>query len=854
MAMRIEEMKPFFNKQVLGIGIIAFGVLSGGAWPYICVKAELNQRAIASDPQALKAAKRVHEIFTQSCFRCHGQPGEKVRGGFDYVLDFNKMRSNPDFINLNDPLKSRLYQMIEDGEMPFGPSAKKLDKNEKDAVLDWLKAGAPALEESKNVAAVKGNSTAAYSYVLNAMVQDLKSIREEKREDIRYLSLAHMPEAGDLPQDLEIFRDALAKLVNSLSFQKDIFQLQAIDNNRLIYRIDLNALGWNRALWESMAQANPYALTESDEVTFAINEQTKSGFPFVRGDWFTFATTSSKPQGLNSVPFYYQFLGIPNTDTALEKDIIGLDVDKNIIERRVLRAGFSDSGVSQNNRMIERHRSRYGAYWKSYDFKEGTGTSDLFTRPTGPGDKPNQFQHAGGEIIFNLPNGLQGYMLVDSKHKRLDEAPTQIVQDTSRRNATIVNGISCISCHSVGMRQKSDQIREYVEKNSSLFQQSDLEEIFATYQGNTKLNQAFAEDQSRFIKAMKEAGVKNIKGDIEPVRFLTDRFEKDVDLKRAAAELGVSLETLEQKASKDPELSALVSRMAIRGMPRFVFVDVYQQMLALVTTQGTEGSQTNLFKMSFMPIAPGTFLMGSPDGTNGTKEEPDRGRDERQHQVAITRAFEMQTTTVTQLQWFKVMEASNSTNTSPSQIKNEAKCIGNFDKNRQICPNFPVEQVSYNQVKDFIDKLNLLTRDGYKYRLPTEAEWEYSARAGSKTAYYFGDDVFQIGKFAWFVGNSGNQTHDVQDRTHPPNRFGLYDMHGNVGQWVDDIYDSNYGLSSKQLLLQTNDPSGGASGSERVIRGGSLVHVAQVLRSASRFSSRPVNRSYFVGFRLVRTR
>src|SRR5438270_690504 len=129
-------------------------------------------------------------------------------------------------------------------------------------------------------------------------------------------------------------------------------------------------------------------------------------------------------------------------------------------------ARSATSGVSSQNRLVDRHPALYGAYWKSYDFKHNEGKGNLFRFPLGPafGDNPfpNQaFEHAGGEIIFNLPNGLQGYLLVDAKGRRIDVGPADVVADSLRTSGTteVANGLSCMACHDQGMRKFKDTVR-----------------------------------------------------------------------------------------------------------------------------------------------------------------------------------------------------------------------------------------------------------------------------------------------------------------------------------------------------------------------------------------------------------
>ena len=156
----------------------------------------------------------------------------------------------------------------------------------------------------------------------------------------------------------------------------------------------------------------------------------------------------------------------------------------------------------------------------------------------------------------------------------------------------------------------------------------------------------------------------------------------------------------------------------------------------------------------------------------------------------------------------------------------------------------PVEQVSWNDTQEFIQKLNAKT--GKTYRLPTEAEWEYAARAGSQTEFSFGDNESELGKYSWFTGNSSNQTHPVGERQ--PNAFGLFDMHGNVWEWTQDCWNENYVGAPVDGNAWTQGDC-----SRRVLRGGSWLSSPQDLRSAFRKWNSSANRLFNYGFRVART-
>jgi len=231
---------------------------------------------------------------------------------------------------------------------------------------------------------------------------------------------------------------------------------------------------------------------------------------------------------------------------------------------------------------------------------------------------------------------------------------------------------------------------------------------------------------------------------------------------------------------------------------------------------------TNSIGMKFVRIQAGSFIMGSRLSPEEVARryggEAKYYNDEQPpHPVKITKPFYLQTTEVSQGQWKKVM------GNNPSSFNNcGVDC--------------PVETVSWNDALEFISKLNQMEGTN-KYRLPTEAEWEYACRAGTTTAFSFGDEVDQIGAYAWYKDNSELQTHSVGQKS--PNPWGLYDMHGNVLEWCQDWY--GYYSSS-----QITDPKGFAEGEERVLRGGSWNHNAWLSRSAHRRRGDP-NKQYATG-------
>lgn len=258
-------------------------------------------------------------------------------------------------------------------------------------------------------------------------------------------------------------------------------------------------------------------------------------------------------------------------------------------------------------------------------------------------------------------------------------------------------------------------------------------------------------------------------------------------------------------------------------------------LLTVIILQESKGEEdaspdhlSNSLGMKFVLIRSGRFMEGSD--ISPRLIETQYGGDEKwyqdeypQHEVSLTKSFYMQTTEVTQRQWVAVMGRN------PSIFKNCGE-------------NCPVERVSWYEVREFIKRLN--QKEGTdKYRLPTEAEWEYGCRAGSTTAFCFGSDRKMLGEYAWFHDNSRDWSHPVGQKN--PNILGLYDMHGNVWEWCQDWY-------SIYPAEPVTDPKGPSSGTHRVSKGGSWRSASRFCRSAHRFGVDPGYRRYNRGFRLVK--
>ena len=485
-------------------------------------------------------AQEAYAIFEQNCLNCHGESGAYK----DELLIERAALVDTKVVMPGDPENSEFYKRLlgptENGtQMPLNLPL--LSPEAIETIALWIAAGAPDWDVQYNINFI---TTAA---MLDTIQTHLNSLDPFDRPSARYFTITHLHNAGESPETLSDYRIALSKLVNSLSWRFEITNPTPIDTAQTIFYIDLRRYEWNTRtdVWPQIEQAYPYNIAFDPEIQAGLLEKltqlqtgTGSTVPFVQVDWFL--ATASLP------PLYHDILGLPQTDSILETQL-EIDVASNIRNApgiNVWRAGFNDSGVSTNNRVVERHTSRYGAYWKSYDFAGSVGSQNIFTHPL-------DFTHDGGEIIFNLPNGLQAYFLVDANGSRLNDAPINIVSNPAASDPTVRNGLSCIGCHTQGMKKFEDSVRAAIEQNEN--PPYNKEQALRLYPEQSILNELLQKDTLRFQQALEKIGGPFAddasrqqffkRHENEPVQRFHETFQAPLDASHAAAAVG--LETAE---------------------------------------------------------------------------------------------------------------------------------------------------------------------------------------------------------------------------------------------------------------------------------------------------------------------
>jgi mono/diheme cytochrome c family protein len=508
----------------------------------------------AEEKAALTAS--VKTILKNNCATCHGDV--KPKAGIN-VLDHAALVKEA--VTPGNSDQSRLYQALAhaDGVSPMPQGRPQLSFQQIDAVRKWIAAGAPGpFPQDEKIAADKVGE----KYILGAILTDFRSQPANRRTLVRYFSINHLLARGATRDELNLYTEALGKAINHLTWAPSIVKPEPIEETKTVFRVDISELGWETRpfvinsgadkdkastvnLYDLVLLEYPYGMldTDSPEAEQLLREflQPSGGdpiqvrpVPYVRGDWFCSVATSS--------PLYEDLLQLPfklkaDRDANGQKtgkdgleDRLGVNTEANILNSTAKRAGVTVSGVSRNNRVLERHRTSFGAYWKSFDSRSSKGTDNMFRDPI-------NFTFAGGEMVFTLPNGTMGYFVCDSSGKRLEAAPTDIVVDANASDKVVRNGLACIRCHDSGVKTGfKDDINVAVQQIRFL-QPGLQKQVLELYPGQAEINKLLKLDQERFINSMKE--LLGSKPTREPLTPVTQQFiDGALDIATVAAELG----------------------------------------------------------------------------------------------------------------------------------------------------------------------------------------------------------------------------------------------------------------------------------------------------------------------------
>jgi hypothetical protein len=567
----------------------------------------------SSQVEASDIDRAVLSLLDSKCSECH-KPDEE-EPDLSKGIDLGALRRSK-FVEPGNPLESKLFELVNLPEsdkkrMPWSrgkagdPKFKEpLSSDEKELIRSWilgetsLPATASHRDRGEKASKPQANTRAFISEnEIHALVlADLKTGGVQDQRSWRYVTLHNYWNQADVPEtDIDHFGQGVSKLANSLSSLPKIKRPKSLDERGIVFRIDARDYNFDFSLWTDLMRHYPFGVDRGTQEEAEI-ERLAGEWPVIRADWWTFM--------LAQPPFYYQVLRFPGSNAGAlarntDKDRLGRDGE---LERRLgvatndllksdslYRMGFEKSGVSQGNRVVERHPvgKNGGYYWKSFDFNADRkqvntllNPADVFRAPLGPPEyglttnPRNRFRADGGEILFSLPNGLQAYMLTDGQGKRLDKGPFEVVQDDVHPRGTILAGISCMSCHARGLRSSETNKEDEVSALADDIALTELERetVKRLYGRKNEMKKLIEEDMARFEKALLECGVTSEK---DPIGRLYFRFLKNpIPIASLGAEMGTEMEDIAAKLrnSGTVELRSNASRSEI---DRLVFLSLF---------------------------------------------------------------------------------------------------------------------------------------------------------------------------------------------------------------------------------------------------------------------------------------
>ncbi|MBS0241962.1 MAG: DUF4384 domain-containing protein [Proteobacteria bacterium] len=520
--------------------------------------------AAPADP----AAAAAYAVLEKHCARCH-QGGRLNRAepaaAFGNVLRLDELASLPHLVLPGNPDGSRLYSMTLRHLMPIdangvSPAAAEPSRAEIAAIRTWIANLAPRPQCRDRRPVATSDYVTALGEVAAATGEDPKKLR--------FLSIAHLHNGCARFDALAAYRQAVVRLINSLSWKPTPIAVPPIDIGRTLFKINLDDLGWLPEHWERIMASGSDPLGLVAPMPPDVRKPFGTEIPIARADWFA--------ETVLTAPLYYEVLGFPGTGPEIRK-ILQLDT----AATTVLRGGVTASRFAMRPSLIERLRSRSGAFWQAYNQFADDTTADLSALAAAAADTVIPAQ--AGRMLFQLPNGLPAFAIVGQRGDRLDALPPRIAAPGSLVHGEVRSGLDCLACH--GRGPAAAEIPELAKPVAD----------------------AAAGDRANVAEGLRRLGLDpdlTLDG-VEPVVALAREYARPVDGTRAAAELGRSLAEL-SKASEGADTGAtVVLRRLVQGLVARAEVEARAAEVRALFEQGaiaTAGAQSE---------APATRAAGS---------------------------------------------------------------------------------------------------------------------------------------------------------------------------------------------------------------------------------------------------
>lgn len=460
----------------------------------------------------------VKPIIQSKCIACH-------QTFLDYGSAKTVAAEMARRVNLNDGDR---------GRMPLYPKDP-LPADQKRTFNQWLADGLiqDVSDPACNTNPPPPQNNLDLSYVETTILNDLnRQTNATTRLNRRYLVLSHKADLGLNAKALNRFLQAINKGLNGLSTAVDLFTVAAIDANQTIFRFDLRDYGLNAVKWALVENKEPLNFESFTGQGLQIKALTGTRKAWLHAENFLFTSHGGQDPNV-----YYDILGVPVSILGLQAQL-GVDFagsQKNDIQAHFL--GFFGSSISLNkNRLLVRVPSRDGYYWQTFDTNSRQlATKNLFQFPLlADSGGVAVYTPDASEVIFTLPNKLQGYALFNAAGVRQNAAPLDVVYDNQTPfDPTITTAFSCVRCHNQGIIPAVDQIRDHVKQNGAQFLSNDVALVDALYRPGETNAATFTTDNAKYGKALTQVGVQAV--DLDPMSYAMDSLRKDQSLADVAS-------------------------------------------------------------------------------------------------------------------------------------------------------------------------------------------------------------------------------------------------------------------------------------------------------------------------------
>lgn len=517
----------------------------------------------------VELAKKVESIFATSCKSCHGLGQVGGAAVMTDIMD-RDLVVKEGMVSLTDPQGSKIIKAINRPTrwMPLGGA--QLADADKQAILAWIQDGATDWKGSAPV----NDPILTHLQEMECVAHDQSKLSTKDAYYVRYLTLGHLK-----GKDFETARAGVNKLVNHLTFANKPRALANVDKIGKILRLDMRYFEPNLdfAAWEKLViNGYPYAYVSEDDKIFnfyveKINKYAYSERAVIRGDWFIAQTGQE--------PVYGKIMRLPKTIQEVEKYILKIDTDKEILGAYAERSSVAKSGVTNYPRLVDKFEFDFigaghaaGLYWKTYDFNGDKGTRNIYGFPFGPRILTHYFgwdeaklfaakvfENDAGETIAQLPNGFQFYTIYDAKGNLVAEANPHIAVDKSGLydDLKVRSPMSCLYCHSGGPNLfDDDSVKRHVNAAPG-FNVDEVKAVNDLYSTADKRHEAFGLHADTFKKSMEAIGLTGagyLTPPGEPVSNSFRKFDGYMSCQDLAWELSLKLPQLVSYLTHSPEL------------------------------------------------------------------------------------------------------------------------------------------------------------------------------------------------------------------------------------------------------------------------------------------------------------